>query len=168
MPNYKYVVTEILRVESITVGIQQEIKTLKNRVRAYKGWTKRYRKQQQELKQENTAISKQRDDALQDLATLKIKQEELLNNLSAASQAALERDIALSQLDEVIAKIEQYREICDRLSQMTFARKEDLIREAEKLFFDDPVLDDSVDFDRQNQPQMFEDRASVARYLLDR
>ena len=50
---------------------------------------------------------------------------------------------------------------------MTFARKEDLIKEAENLFFEVPVIDNTIDFDRQSQPQMLTDRASICRDLLD-
>lgn len=167
MLNYQHIVSEIHRIERVTLSVKDEITTLKNKVRAYKGWTTRYRQQESRLKQENLALSQEKDDAVRALENLRQQQQQLLENLKEAGQAKEERDLAISQLDEVINRIEQYREICDRLNQMTFARKEDLIKEAERLFFDDPVIDDNIKFDRQSQPQLFEDRASINRYLLD-
>ncbi len=43
------ILQEIKRVQNTIFNVQKEIKTLKRRVAAYKGWTKRYRKQQQDL-----------------------------------------------------------------------------------------------------------------------
>ncbi|MEN9518912.1 MAG: hypothetical protein RLZZ381_1500, partial [Cyanobacteriota bacterium] len=67
-------------------------------------------------------------------------------------------------------KIEQYREICDRASQITYADKIYLIKEAEKLFFDEAIIDTEnthSEFDRKLQAQMFTDQASINRNLLD-
>ena len=165
MPSYQDVVTEVLRVKETILGVQQEIQTLKNRVRAYKGWTKRYRRQREELKQANLVVCQERDAAIQQL---QIRQEQLLGQIEEARKATELRNTALLQLDDVIERIEQYREICDRYNQMTYARPQDLIREAERLFFEDPVIEMNVNFDPREQPQMFTDRASIARDLLDR
>ena len=167
MPSYQYVITEVSRVQETIFGVQQEIQTLKYSIRAYKGWTTRYRRRQRELEQANIVLSQQRDEARKELQKLQIRQQELLKEIREGIDAKEARDRALSKLDEVINKIEQYREICDRYNQMTFARKEDLIREAERLFFDVPVIDDTIDFDYQSQPQMLTDRASICRDLLD-
>ncbi|MGB5633641.1 MAG: hypothetical protein WBM44_29170 [Waterburya sp.] len=166
MPNLQNVIKEVHRIELVTLKVKKELKTLKNRVRAYKGWTKRYRKQQKELKQDNLAISKQRDQAVQEL---EIKQQCLLETVEQAKEAKESRDKALSQLDNVIAKIEQYREICIKANKIAYADKVYLIKEAEKLFFDEEILTmDVVEFDSASKPQMFEDQASIGRYLLDR
>ena len=167
MPTYQDVVTEVLRVEETILGVKEEIQTLKYSVRAYKGWTTKYRRKQRELEQTNLVICQERDDARRELDKLQIRQQELLEAVKEGINAKEDRDRALLQLEEVINRIEQYREICDRYNQMTFARKEDLIREAENLFFDVPVIDDTIDFDRQFQPQMLTDRASICRDLLD-
>ena len=162
------IVQEIRRVEVVTLNVKKEIKSLKNRVRAYKGWTKRYRKQLHELKQDNAAISRQRDKALQDLQELQVKQQDLLQAVAEAKQAKERRDRAILQLDEVIAKIEQYREVCLRANKITYADKTYLIKEAERLFFDEEIISQDIEFDSQEQPQMLTDRASIGRSLLDR
>ena len=167
MSTYQNVVTEVSRVKETILCVKEEIQTLKNSVRAYKGWTTRYRRKQRELEQTNLLICQERDDARRKLHKLQIRQQELLEAVREGINAEEARNQALSQLEEVIGRIEQYREICDRYNQITFARKEDLIKEAEKLLFDDPVLVDIVDFDRQSQPQMLTDRASICRDLLD-
>lgn len=159
------IVQEIRRVELVTQNVKREIKTLKNRVRAYKGWTKRYRQQIHGLKQDNAAISLQRDKALQEL---QIKQQSLLDAVAEAKQAKEKRDRAILQLDEVIAKIEQYQEICQRANKITYADKTYLIKEAERLFFDEEIISQEIEFDSQQQPQMLTDRASIGRSLLDR
>lgn len=165
MQDSQNIVKEIKRVETITLNVKQEIKTLKNRVRAYKGWTKRYRQQQKELKRTNLIVCQEKERAIQEL---EVKQQCLLETVEEARQAKELRDKALSQLDEVIAKIEQYKEICDRANQITYANKTYLIKEAEKLFFDDPVINLEFKLDSREKPQMFTDKASVARSLLDR
>ena len=114
MPNYQYVVGEILRVRETIFGVQQEIQTLRNSVRAYRGWTTRYRRRQKELEQTNLVICRERDEARRKLQELQIRQQELLEAVREAGNAVEDRDRALSQLEEVINKIEQYREICDR------------------------------------------------------
>ncbi len=133
MKKSQNIIEDIQRIKTNTLNIKREIKTLKNRVRAYKGWTKRYRKQQQELKHTNLVISQQKDEAVQEL---ELKQQRLLKTVEEAKQAKELRDKALSQLDEVIAKIKQYKEVCQRATQITYADKIYLIKEAEKLFFD--------------------------------
>ena len=84
MKDRQSIVKEIKRVETITLSVKREIKTLKNKVRAYKGWTKRYRKQLQELKQTNLVVSQERDRAIQEL---EIKQQCLLDAVEEAKQA---------------------------------------------------------------------------------
>ncbi len=160
------IVEEIQRVKTITLNVKREIKTLKDRVRAYKGWTKRYRKQQQELKHTNLVISEQRDRAVQEL---ELKQQRLLETIEEAKQAKQLRDKALSQLDEVIAKIEQYKKVCQRANQITYADKVYLIKEAEKLFFDEEIITvDIINFDSKTQSQMLTSQADIGRSLLDR
>lgn len=172
MLDRNHVIKEIKRVENITLNVKQELKTLKNRVRAYKVWTKRYRKQKEELKQEaailkhaNLVVCQQRDEVTEDL---KIKQHKLLEAVEKASKSKAERDLALSQLDEVITKIEQYKEVCERASKINYADKTYLIREAEKLFFDEELLNQDLNLDSKESPQMFTDPASIGRSLLDR
>jgi hypothetical protein len=41
MPKYQEIVQRISQVEIVTLNLKKELKTLKNRVRAYKGWTKK-------------------------------------------------------------------------------------------------------------------------------
>ena len=113
MPSYQDVVTEFSRIETIIFGVQQEIKTLKYSVRAYKGWTTKYRQKQKELKQANIVITQERDDARIKLQELQIRQQELLKEIRKGIDAKEARDRALSKLDEVINRIEHYREICD-------------------------------------------------------
>jgi uncharacterized coiled-coil DUF342 family protein len=170
MTKYQNIVQRISQVEIVTLNVKEELKTLKNRVRAYKGWTKKYRNQQKELKQTNLAVCKQRDEAVQELQELRLKQQSLRETIEAAREAKQQRDDALLQLEEVINKIEQYREICDRASQITYADKIYLIKEAEKLFFDEAIIDTEnthSEFDRKLQAQMFTDQASINRNLLD-
>lgn len=161
MSNFQNITQEICRIEVSFLNVKQEIKTLKNRVRGYK----RYRKQLKELKQDNLAVSKQRDQAIQEL---EIKQQRLVETVEEARQAKELRDQAISQLEDVIAKIEQYKEICINANKMSYADKIYLIKEAEKLFFDEEILNFDVEFDSESKPQMFEDTRSTGRYLLDR
>ncbi|MEM8673865.1 MAG: hypothetical protein AAGF83_08335 [Cyanobacteria bacterium P01_G01_bin.67] len=151
MSNSKNVTEEIRRIEVTTLNVKKEIKTLKNRVRAYKGWTNRYRRQQKKLKQDNLAIAKQRDHAIQDLQELQINQQDLLKAVEEAKQAEKSRDQALLQLDEVINKIEQYKEICVKANKIAYADKLYLIKEAEKLFFDEEILNLDIEFDPIDQ-----------------
>ncbi|MEM7595329.1 MAG: hypothetical protein AAF383_28175, partial [Cyanobacteria bacterium P01_A01_bin.83] len=136
--------------------------------RAYKGWTTRYRRQQKELKQDNLAIAQQRDRAIQDLQESQIKQQNLLKTVEEAKQAIESRDQALAKLDEVIDKIEQYRKICIKANKIAYADKVYLIKEAENLFFDEEILTIDIELNSNSKPQMFEDQASIGRYLLDR
>ena len=165
MSNSQNITKEIRRIEVVTLNVKKEIKTLKNRVRAYKEWTKRYRKQQKELKQDNLAISKERDIAVKEL---EIKQQHLLETVEEARQAKELRDKALLQLDEVINKIEQYKEICKKADQISYADKIYLIKEAEKLFFDEKIITVDVEFDPKEKPQLESGQAALGRYLLDR
>ncbi len=158
---------EIRRIEVNFLNVKQEIKTLKNRIRAYKGWTTKYRRKQKQLQQDNLAITQQRDQAIQDLSELQIKQQEFLKAVEEAKHAKELRDQALSQLDSIINKIEQYREICIKANKITYADKVYLIQEAEKLFFEDEIVTVDIEFDRESKPQMFEDQASIGRYLLE-
>ena len=138
MSNFQNITQEICKIEVSFLNIKQEIKTLKNRVRGYKGWTKRYRKQLKELKQDNLAVSKQRNQAIQEL---EIKQQRLVETVEEARQAKELRDQAISQLEDVIAKIEQYKEICQKANKISYADKTYLIKEAEKLFFDEEIFE---------------------------
>ena len=158
---------EIRRIEVNFLNVKQEINTLKNRIRAYKGWTTKYRRKQAQLKQDNLAITQQRDQAIQDLEELRNKQQHLLEQVKQGQQAKVARDNAKAKLDDVINKIEQYREICIKANKITYADKVYLIQEAEKLFFDDEIVTIDIEFNRDSQPQMFEDQASIGRYLLD-
>lgn len=167
MPKYQDIVQRISQVEIVTLNVKKELKTLKNRVRAYKGWTKKYRNQQKELKQTNLVVCKQRDEAVQELQQLKLKQHSLWETIEAAKEAKQQRDEALLQLDEVINKIEQYKKICDRASQIAYADKIYLIKEAEQLLFNEEIINPDFEFDPKSQPQMFTDQASINRNLLD-
>lgn len=167
MPKYQEIVQRISQVEIVTLNLKKELKTLKNRVRAYKGWTKKYRNQQKELKQTNLVVCKQRDEAVQELQQLKLKQQSLGETIETAKEAKQQRDEALLQLDEVINKIEQYKKICDRASQIAYADKIYLIKEAEQLLFNEEIINPDLEFDPKSQPQMFTDRASINRNLLD-
>lgn len=165
------IVEEIKRVENTILNVQSELRTLKNRVRAYKGWARRYRQQQKDLKQEikvlkysNKIVCRQRDEQSEEL---KEKQVALLNAVQEAKLAKETRDKALLELDEVIAKIEKFKRACDRLNQMSYAKKIDLIKEAEKLLFEEEVIDNELNLDEREYPQMFTDPASINRSLLN-
>ncbi len=172
MLSHNKIIKEIEKVEDTIVNVKNELKTLKNRVRAYKGWTKKYRQQQKALHQkvitlqnDNQIVCQQRDRVNQELY---LKQQELLKAVAEAKQAKELRDKALSQLDDIIAKIEQYKEVCDRANKITYADKVYLIQEAEKLFFDEKVINlDPPDLDEKEYPQMFTDQASTNRSLLN-
>jgi uncharacterized phage infection (PIP) family protein YhgE len=172
MLNSNKIIKKIKKVENTIDNVKSELKTLQNRVRAYKGWTKKYRKQQATLRQEvitlkndNQIVCQQRDRANQEL---NLKQQELLEAVIEAKQAKELRDKALSQLDNIIAKIEQYKEICERANKITYSDKVYLIQEAEKLFFDETIINlDPPDLDEKEYPQMYTDQASVGRNLLN-
>ena len=85
-----------------------------------------------------------------------------------AREAKELRDQALLELDEVINKIEQFKEICDRAHKIAYADKIYLIKEAEKLFFDEEIINLDITFDRRYEAQMLTDQASIKRSLLDR
>ncbi|MEM8719296.1 MAG: hypothetical protein AAGE84_08295 [Cyanobacteria bacterium P01_G01_bin.39] len=167
MHNSQDTTKEIRRLEVNFLNVKREIKTLKNRVRAYKGWTTRYRRLQKELKQDNLAIVQQRDQAIQDLHELQTRQQNLLKTVEEAKQAVESRDQALLKLDEVIDKIEQYREICIKANKIAYADKLYLIKEAEKLFFDEEILNSDIEFDPIDQPHMLTDQASINRSLAN-
>ncbi|MDJ0588599.1 MAG: hypothetical protein QNJ72_01215 [Pleurocapsa sp. MO_226.B13] len=171
MPNHYKIVKEIKRVESTIFNVQRELKTLKNRVRAYKGWTKRYRQQQKELQKEitvlksnNKIVCQQRDEQSQEV---KQKQTALLNAVRDAKIAQESRDKALLELENVIARIDEFKQACDRINQITYANKADLIKEAEKLLFEEEIIDDELNLDEREYPQMFTDPASINRSLLN-
>ncbi len=164
MSNFQNITQEICRIEVSFLNVKQEIKTLKNRVRGYKGWTKRYRKQLKELKQNNLAVSKQRDQAVQEL---EIKQQLLVETVEEARQAKELRDQARSQLEDVIAKIEQYKEICIKANKISYADKIYLIKEAEKLFFDEEILNFDIEFDPIDQPHLVSGQAALGRSSLN-
>ncbi len=168
MSNFQNIIQEIQRIEVSFLNVKQEIKTLQNTVRAYKGWTTKYRKQQKELKQANLAISKERDRAIKNFNELQAKQQYLLQEVEKGKQAKESRDQALLQFDDLITKIEQYREICIKANKIAYADKEYLIKEAEKLFFEEEIPTVDVEFNSDSKPQMFEDQRSIVRYLLDR
>lgn len=118
----------------------------------------------------NKIVCKQRDEALTELS---IKRDELLKSLHEAKQAKQNRDIAINNLDEVIGKLEAYQNICERfkneISDSDQSIASLLIKEAERLLFEEqttPAIE--IKLDRQENPQMFTDPASINRSLLDR
>ena len=166
------IIQEIDRLKNTIIVVKKELKSVKNSVRAYKGWTKRYRKKQKELQQEAITLQKncqiaqrERDRINQEL---NIKQQELVKVVAEAKKAKDARDKALVELDAVIAKIEEYRGVCDRANKMTYADKVYLIQKAEELFFDEEIIDRNLHLDSREKPQMFTDSASINRSLLDR
>ena len=172
MPNKNEIIKEITRIKNNIIDVKKELKSVKNSVRAYKGWTKRYRQKQKELQQETIILQKSCQIAEQEkdraIEELNIKQQELIKAVAQAKQAKEARDKALVELDEVIAKIEEYRGICDRANKMTYADKVYLIQKAEELFFDEEIIDRGFNLDSRENPQMFTDSASIGRSLLDR
>ena len=48
------IISEIKKIENITLDVQQEIRTLKKTIGAYKGWTTKYRKQREEKRRVET------------------------------------------------------------------------------------------------------------------
>ena len=147
-----YLTQEIKKVELTIINVRKEIKTLKRRIAGYKGWTKRYRKQKQELLQEN-----------------KILHGQLSSSIEEAVKAKEQRDTALKELDDLILRIESFQSVCTRFSRITYARKEDIVKEAEKLLFEERIpAEAATRLDKREQPQMFTDPASINRSLLDR
>lgn len=166
------IIQEINRLKNTIIDVKKELKSVKNSVRGYKGWTKRYRKKQEELQQEAIVLQKnyqiaegERDRANRELS---IKQQELVKAVAEAKKAKEARERALVELDAVIAKIEEYRGVCDRANKMTYADKVYLIQKAEELFFDEEIIDRNLNLNSREKPQMFTDSASINRSLLDR
>lgn len=171
MLNRHEIIEEIKRIESTIISVQCELKTLKNPVRAYKGWMKRHYRQKKELQQEirvlkhcNTIACQQRDEQSQ---KVRQKQAALLNAVQEARIAQKSRDKALLELDKVIARIDEFKQACDRINQITYANKADLIKKAEELLFEEEIIDDELNLDEREYPQMFSDRASINRSLLN-
>jgi chromosome segregation ATPase len=164
---------EIKRLENITLDVKKEIKILKRRVGAYKGWLTRYRKQREELKKEmsllifaNRVACKQRDELQRELD---LKKKELFRSVQDGKKAKEERDMAISELDKIIEKIESYKQICEKANKITYADKTYLIKEAENLFFEEDPINQEIELiNSRDNPQMFTDSASIGRSLLDR
>lgn len=157
-----YALKEIKRLQYIVDEAKLDFKKLKRSLGGYKGWLTRYRREKKELKYVNNLVCKQRDKALDELS---VKQVELLQSLREGQQAKKERDQAISKLDEVIIKLERYKNICDRARENGDRDSDYLLIEAERLFFQSEI---EIKLDRQDSPQMFTDRASINRSLLDR
>lgn len=164
------IIQEIKKLEDITLDVKKEIKILKRKVGAYKGWLTRYRKQKEELKKEasllkvaNRVACEQRDKLQEEL---KLKKEELFHFVQEAKKAKQERDKAISELDKIIEKIEAYKQICEKANKITYADKTYLITEAVRLFFEENVIiKEKKLINRKDNPQMFTDPASINRSL---
>lgn len=149
------ILQEIQKVQNTIFDVQKEIKTLKRRVAGYKGWTKRYRKQKKELIQEN--------------AVLQDKISELANQIKLGTQAKNQRDNAIKEFNELIERIEAFKESCEKADKIRYADKYYLIKEAENLLFDEEILSPKEEIlDYRDSAQMFTDTASINRSLLDR
>ncbi len=99
--------------------------------------------------------------------TLNLKrQQELLKNVVEATQAKEDRDRALSKLDVTSTNIDEFKEVCYRYNKKTDANKVDLIQEAERLLFDEEIINKNWEIDPQKN-WMFTDQASIGRSLLD-
>ncbi len=159
-----YALKEIKRLQDIIYDAKQDFKKLKRSLGGYKGWLTRYRKETKELKYVNNLVCKQRDEALNELS---LKQAELLKSLQEGQQAKKDRDKAISKLDEVIIKLEKYKTICEKARESNDENSDYLLREAEKLFFQDEI-EIEIKLNDRDSPQMFTDPASINRSLLDR
>ena len=149
------ILQEIKLVQNTIFNVQKEIKTLKRRVAAYKGWTKRYRKQQQDLRQEKEELQKQVT--------------QLSTQIEAGQKAKNQRDNAIAELNNLIAKIELFKVACEKADKIRYADKYYLIKEAENLLFGEEVLTPTEEIlDYRDSPQMFTDPASINRSLLDK
>lgn len=149
------IIKEINRVETLTLNVKKEIKTLKKRIGGYKGWTKRYRKQNQELREEKEK--------------LEIQISQLLSSIQQAKEAKEKGDKARQELNELINKIELYKQVCEKAIKITYADKIYLIQEAERLFFQEEIsLEVTETVNSKDNPQMFTDTASINRSLLDK
>ncbi|MBE9168173.1 hypothetical protein IQ238_11840 [Pleurocapsales cyanobacterium LEGE 06147] len=171
MPNkIDNIIQEIKRLENVTLDVKKEIKILRRRVGAYKGWLTRYRKQKEELKKEasllkvaNRMACEQRDKLQREL---NLKKEELLRSVQDGKKAKEERDKAIYELDKIIEKIELYKQICKKANKISYSDKTYLIKEAERLFFEEEsVNQESELINSRDKPQMFTDPASINRSL---
>ncbi|MGK7892649.1 MAG: hypothetical protein AB4372_03095, partial [Xenococcus sp. (in: cyanobacteria)] len=120
------ILQEIKQVQNTIFDVQKEIKTLKRKVAAYKGWTKKYRKQKKELIQENEVLHN--------------KISELANQIELGTQAKNHRDNAIKELNELIERIEAFKESCEKADKIRYADKYYLIKEAENILFDEEIL----------------------------
>ena len=171
MLDRKEIIKEIKKVKENFIGVQGELKTLKNRVRAYKGWTERYRQKQKKLEQEAINLKYANKLVCRENQKLYSKQQELLNAVAEATQAVKDRDRALVKLNETIAKIEKLEIFCARAHKTTDIDKCHLITEFEKPFCDDeeiiPIINQDLQINPQDKPWMFTDPGSIGRSLLD-
>ena len=146
---------EIKQIQNTIFNVQKEIKTLKRRVAAYKGWTKRYRKEKQELVKGNEALQN--------------KISALANQVELGTQAKNQRDVAINELNNLIKRIEAFKKSCEKADKIRYADKYYLIKEAENLLFDEEILSPKEEIlDYRDSSQMFTDPASINRSLLDR
>lgn len=186
-----------------------EIKTLKKREIAYKAWLKKFKQENEELRQTQIVLCKQRNDALAELSIkqtesfkeeksgenkikqlifanhivcqqrdealleLSTKRAALLQSLQEAQEAKYDRDRAIDNLDEVIDKLEAYKIICERVKNLIPESDRSLtswlIQKADKLLFEEEITNTiEIELDCRENPQMFTDRASINRSLLDR
>ena len=122
-----------------------------------------------ELMFANKIVCQQRDQALQELS---FKRAELLKSLQEAKIAKKDRDISISNLDEVISKLEAYQNICQQVkSKISNGKRVDadlLIEYAERLLFQEDTESTSERLDYFENSYMFTDQASINRSLLDR
>lgn len=164
-------IQELKRVELTIFNVRKELKTLKKRVAGYKGWTKRYRKQQKQLRQEKAELQQQLTSTIQerDLAVAELNKLKLSDSIQAGIKAKEQRDRALAELDILISQIEAYKQVCEKFSRIKYANKNDLIRQAETILFGDTVLQEAQSsINQKDQPQMFTDPASTNRSLLNK
>ncbi len=165
------IIQKIKGVELTIVNVRKEIKTLKRRIGGYKGWTKRYRKQQKQLRQENVELQKELSSTIKerDIAIAQLNKVKLSTSIEEGIQAKDQRDKAIAELDKLIVQIEKYKEVCQNYSKIRYAKKRDLIKEAENLLFGEEVLEAVTEtINEIDNPQMFTDYASINRSLLDR
>jgi chromosome segregation ATPase len=181
MLDRKEIIQEIEKVKDNFIGVKDELNTLKNRVRAYKGWTEKYRQKKKKLEQEVIILKNANKLISRENQKLYSKQQELLDAVAEGILAVKDRDRELKKLNEVIAKIEKLNEkiakiekheiFCDRVNRTTDKDKCHLIREFEKLFFEEeetiPIINQDLKINPQDKPWMFTDQASIGRSLLD-
>ncbi len=69
----------------------------------------------------------------------------------------------------MIAKIELFKDACEKADKIRYSDKYYLIKEAENLLFGEEILTRREELlDHRDSPQMFTDQASINRSLLDR